>query len=203
MNAAPDFSCAGWVLAGGQSSRMGSPKALLEIAGIPLVARAVSLLESVCSPVTVVGSPESYSHLSLAAVADELPQIGPLGGILTALARTAADWNLVVACDLPYLTAEWLRYLLERAAHSRARVVLPHSPSGAEPLCAVYHRDAAATIRAAIGEGRLKVTRALEGLPIESVSPAEILPFDPRGILFQNLNTPGDYERARADLERS
>ncbi|HUJ40336.1 MAG TPA: molybdenum cofactor guanylyltransferase [Candidatus Acidoferrales bacterium] len=201
MNAAHDPSCAGWVLAGGQSSRMGSPKALLQIAGLPLLSRAVSLLQSVCSPVTVVGSPESYSHLSLAAVPDELPQIGPLGGIFTALARSASDWNLVVACDLPYLTAEWLRYLVARASRSRARVVLPHSVSGAEPLCAVYHRDIAASLRAAIAQGRLKVTSALDGLPIDSVTPADILPFDPRGLLFQNLNTPEDFERARAGFE--
>jgi len=202
MNPALEPACSGWVLAGGQSSRMGSPKALLEIGGRTLIARAVHLLQSVCSPVTVIGNPDSYRPLGLTAVADERAELGPLGGILTALALTRTDWNLVVACDLPYLSAEWLRYLAARAVRSSARVVLPQSASGAEPLCAVYHREAAATIRAAIGQGRLKVTRALEGLPIESVSPEEILPFDPRGLLFQNLNTPEDFERARADLER-
>ena len=201
MTAEHDAACAGWVLAGGQSSRMGSPKALLEIDGLPLLSRAVHLLAPICSGVTIVGAPEQYKGLGFAAIADERPDIGPLGGILTALGASSVDWNLVVACDLPYLSAEWLRYLAGRAARSQARVVLPESESGAEPLCAVYHRAAAGTIRESIDRGVLKVTRALETLPIERVTPAEIRPFDPRGVLFQNLNTPEEYERARAKME--
>jgi molybdopterin-guanine dinucleotide biosynthesis protein A len=180
---------------------MGSAKGLLEINGQPLVVRTVHLLVPLCAPVTIVGTPERYQHLGFAVIADELPEIGPLGGILTALARSPVPWNLVVACDLPYLSAEWLRYLVGWAARSSARVVLPESDAGLEPLCAVYHRDAAATIRAAIERGVLKVTRALEGLPVEVVAPAQVRPFDPRGVLFQNLNTPEEYKKARAELE--
>ncbi len=201
MDAALPAACAGWILAGGQSSRMGIPKGLLEIGGQPLVSRTALLLAPLCSSVSIVGTPERYRHLGFNVIADERPDIGPLGGILTALAASAVGWNLVVACDLPYLTAEWLRYLLSRAARSSARVVLPESKSGPEPLCAVYHREAAAAIRGAISRGVLKVTRALETLPVEGVTPSEIEPFDPRGVLFQNLNTPEDYERARKDLE--
>jgi len=193
--------CAGFVLAGGRSSRMGREKALLEINGTPLLLRAAQLLAPLCSGVTIVGTPERYQHLGFAAIADEQPDIGPLGGILTALGHADSPWNLVTACDLPYLTADWLRYLMGRAAASPARVVLPESDSGPEPLCAVYHREAAAAIRAEITRGQLKVTRALQSLPVERVSPADIRPFDPRGVLFQNLNTPEDYQRARADLE--
>jgi len=201
MTAESPTMCAGWVLAGGNSSRMGRPKALLEIEGLPLITRAVRMLAPLCSSVTIVGTPERYRHLGFAVIADERPEIGPLGGILTALSSSTVPWNLVVACDLPNLTAEWLRYLIGRAAGSRARVLLPSSESGDEPLCAVYHREAGATIRAAIDRGVLKVTRALEGLPIERVTPSEIRPFDPRGNLFQNLNTPEEFERARAELE--
>ncbi len=201
MNAAPPAACAGWVLAGGESSRMGTPKALLEIGGQPLVSRTVGLLAPLCSSVCIVGTPERYRHLGFDVIADERPDFGPLGGILTALAANAAGWNLVVACDLPYLTAEWLRYLLTRAARSSALVVLPESKSGPEPLCAVYHHKAAEAIRAAIHSGVLKVTRALEALAIERVTPAEIQAFDPRGVLFQNLNTREDYQKARAELE--
>lgn len=175
---------------------------MLEIDGQPLVARALHLLQPLCSPVTIVGPPEPYRHLGFSAIADELPEIGPLGGLLTALGRSSADWNLVVACDLPYLSAEWLRFLIGRAMGSSARVVLPDSIAGPEPLCAMYHRECAVAMRSAIERGVLKVTRALEGLRIERVTPSEIRAFDPRGVLFQNLNTPEDYERARAELER-
>lgn len=180
---------------------MGSPKGLLEIEGQPLVLRAANLLARLCNSVTVVGPPERYQHLGIAVIADERPEIGPLGGILTALAHSEYPWNLIVACDLPHLSAEWLRYLAERAGCSKARVLLPESAAGPEPLCAVYHREAVGTIRAAVERGVFKVTRALEGLPVEIISPAEICAFDPRGVLFQNLNTRDDYERARAELE--
>jgi molybdopterin-guanine dinucleotide biosynthesis protein A len=180
---------------------MGKEKALLEIHGEPLVVRAARMLQTLCSSVTVVGRPERYQPLGLAAVADERPDLGPLGGILTALGQTNRPWNLVVACDLPYLTVEWLHYLVGRAHASRARVVLPESDAGPEPLCAMYHREVVGAIRAEIDRGVLKVTRALEALPVERISPADIRPFDPRGVLFQNLNTIEDYERARADLE--
>jgi molybdopterin-guanine dinucleotide biosynthesis protein A len=201
MASSTDSSCAGFVLAGGRSSRMGQEKALLELCGTPLVVRAVRLVMSVCPFVAIIGPPEHYAHLGFPVIADEQPSLGPLGGILTALGRSTADWNLVVACDLPYLSAEWLRFLVGRARASRARVVLPVSAAGPEPLCAVYHRDCATEIRAQVERGVLKVTRALENAGVEQILPSEILPFDARGLLFQNLNSPEDYERARADLE--
>jgi len=181
---------------------MGKEKALLEISGTPLLVRAARLLSPICSSVTIVGRPESFQQFGFPCIADEQPDSGPLAGILTALNQTSAAWNLVIACDMPYLTEDWLRYLIGRAQSSRALVVLPETEDWVEPLCAAYHRDAAAVIRRQIAAGVLKVTRALESLPVERVTPADIAPFDPRGVLFQNLNAPEDYERARADLER-
>jgi len=181
---------------------MGREKALLEINGTKLVVRAARVVTSVCGSATIVGSLVDYARFGFPTIADNQPRLGPLGGILTALDRGEASWNLVVACDLPYLTSEWLRFLVDRALRSNSRVVLPESTSGLEPLCAVYHREAAGPIRAAIERGLLKVTGVFDRLPVERVTPAEIQPFDPRGVLFQNLNTPEDFERARADLER-
>ena len=201
MSPANHPDCGGFILAGGRSSRMGREKAFLEICGEPLVVRAARLAGAVCAFVTIVGPPENLAPLGLPAIADEQPHLGPLGGILTALAHAGTDWNLILACDLPFLTAGWLRYLVSRARASRSRVVLPVSAAGPEPLCAVYHRDALGEIRAQVARGVLKVTQALEGIAIERISPEEIVPFDPRGVLFQNLNTLEDYERARAILE--
>lgn len=202
MSPITEADFAGYVLAGGLSSRMGRTKALLEISGAPLVVRAARLVASVCPSVAIVGSPEEYGQFGFPAIPDDQPRLGPLGGIVTALGRSAADWNLVIACDLPYLTTEWLRFLLNRARTSRARVVLPVSAAGPEPLCAVYHRESAAEVRRQLQSGVLKVTRALEAAGVEQILPDEILPFDPRGLLFQNLNTLEEYERARADLEK-
>jgi molybdenum cofactor guanylyltransferase len=197
-------SIAGFILAGGESSRMGVDKGLLEIAGVPMIARAARLVESVVgSPVVVVGTPEKYRGLGLRAIADDWPGCGPLGGIATALHASNAEWNLIVACDLPYLTREWLEYLLQRARDSAeeavvARNLTPANRRGAEPLCAMYHRGSEPELRRALQRGVRKVTDGLAELRVEMIEPAKWKGFDSDGLLFKNVNTPADYEEAKA-----
>jgi len=192
---------AGFVLAGGASSRMGSAKALLEIGGVPLLVRTVRLVESAAEPVTVIGNAGAYESLGVRAIDDDLPGAGPLGAIATALRASSAPWNLVVACDLPHLTREWLEYLAGRALASPADAVLPMNARGAEPLCAAYHKRGEAAIRAAIERGVRKVTDGLKELRVETIEPAEWKAFDSDGLLFKNMNLPADYEEAKARLD--
>ncbi|MGA9570988.1 MAG: molybdenum cofactor guanylyltransferase [Candidatus Acidiferrales bacterium] len=194
---------AGFILAGGQSSRMGVDKGLLEIAGEPMIVRVARSVESVVgAPAMVVGTPEKYRELELRAIADDWPGFGPLGGIATALRASDADWNLIVACDLPYLTREWLEYLLRRARDSAEEAVVPmnltpENERGAEPLCAVYHKGCEPMLRRAVERGVRKVTDGLAELRVEVIEPAEWKGFDSDGLLFKNVNTPADYEQAK------
>ena len=196
-------SIAGFILAGGESSRMGVDKGLLEIAGVPMIARAARLVESVVgSPVVVVGTPEKYRGLGLPAIADDWPGCGPLGGIATALRASDAEWNLIVACDLPYLTRTWLEYLLQRARDSAeeavvARNLTPANRRGAEPLCAMYQKGSEPELRRALERGVRKVTDGLAELRVEMIEPAKWKGFDSDGLLFKNVNTPADYEQAK------
>src|SRR5258708_24214760 len=94
---------AGYILAGGMSSRLGRDKALVELAGRPLLLHMQGLLSSVASRVTVV-APLRYSALGVRMIPDEWPGYGPLGGIATALRHTGlevseCEWNLVLGCD--------------------------------------------------------------------------------------------------------
>jgi molybdenum cofactor guanylyltransferase len=191
---------AGFVLAGGESSRMGRDKGLLEFDGVPLLVRTVRLVEAAAGPAAVIAGPEEYGSLGLRVIADDWPGAGPLGGIATALRASKAPWNLVVACDLPYLTEEWLRHLIGRALSSRADAVLPMNERGAEPLCAVYHRSGQPAICAALARGTRKVTEGLQGLCIDSIEPSEWKAFDSDGMLLKNMNSPVDYEEAVARL---
>src|SRR5579859_2029055 len=102
---------AAWVLAGGQSSRMGSDKALLNLEGVPLILRATSAAATVCNSVSLVGDPAKYSNLGFPVVADEFEGCGPLAGIEAALRATSADWNLILACDMPRLETDILESL--------------------------------------------------------------------------------------------
>jgi molybdopterin-guanine dinucleotide biosynthesis protein A len=193
---------AGFVLAGGRSSRMGRDKALLEIGNMPLVVRAAKLLlEGLVDPVKVIGPPQLLSAQSGLSVQPDLyPGAGPLGGIASALAYSSRPWNLIIACDMPYLSRNWLKYLIGRALRSSADVVLPESAytrkALPEPLCAVYHQRGKARIAVALARGVRKIMDGLAELQIEQVSPVDSKPFDSEGLLFQNLNTRQDYQAA-------
>jgi molybdenum cofactor guanylyltransferase len=187
----------GFILAGGESSRMGRDKALLELDGVALVVRAARLVESVTRTPAIVGAPERLGGLGFAVIPDQWPGAGPLGGIATALHASQSTWNLIVACDLPYLTRAWLENIAARALASAADALLPMNERGAEPLCALYQKKCETVIRAVLERGTRKVTDGLAGLRVEYIEPAEWKAFDSDGFLFKNMNSPADYEEAK------
>lgn len=196
---------AAFILAGGASSRMGSDKASLRIIGVPLLLRSARLVEPLVVNVTVVGSPEKHAAMRVRTIPDQ-PGIengsktspnGPLAGIATALAHTHSPWNLILACDLPYLSQAWLDWLLARSVRSRAQAVIPRTAGGIEPLAAVYRRECATTIAAAVGRGVRKVTEAVSQLNPEIIDERAWRHLDPRGMILKNMNTPEDYAEAR------
>src|SRR5271170_1000900 len=95
---------AAYILAGGESSRMGRDKALLDFGGTPLVLHIASLAQPFTGAPIIVGPPDRYAHLNLRVIPDDALGIGPLGGIATALRDSREPWNLVLGCDLPLLT---------------------------------------------------------------------------------------------------
>ncbi|MFY9730432.1 MAG: molybdenum cofactor guanylyltransferase [Candidatus Acidiferrales bacterium] len=191
----------GFILAGGESSRMGRDKALLELEGVALIVRTARLVESAAERCAIVGDTVRLEGLELLVIEDDFPGAGPLGGIATALRASQAEWNLVVACDLPYLTREWLEFLIGHAMQSDADAVLPMNERGAEPLCAMYHKRGESAIRAALGRGVRKVTDGLADVRIKFIEPREWKGFDSDGLLFKNMNSPADYEEAKVRLE--
>jgi molybdenum cofactor guanylyltransferase len=198
-----------FILAGGASTRMGRDKSRLELAGETLIARTLHLLERSRLHPTIVGEPDKFTGLALGAsmIPDDTPGVGPLGGIATALRHTRKPWNLIVGCDLPFLTDDWIRYLIARAtrahkdAESRFDMVIPENQGGLEPLCAMYHQRCVVAISDALGRGTRKVTAAFAGLRLDTILPEEWKAFDSGGLLFKNMNSPADYQRAREILE--
>jgi molybdopterin-guanine dinucleotide biosynthesis protein A len=200
---------AAFILAGGISSRMRREKSLLEFAGEPLIVRTARLIDPLIAELNVIGPPERYAPLGLNAIGDlnlgrseglEAVQT-PLAGIATALNATKMPWNLILACDLPYLTAKWLDWLLKRATDSSSQIVMPRTSRGPEPLAAVYRRECAAPIIAAIQRGVRKVTDAIAEFQIEYLSESDWSELDPEGLVLKNMNVPSDYEEARKWLE--
>ena len=166
---------------------MGCDKALLPFRGGRLVEWAARAVGQAAGSVVLVGEPGRYEHLGYPAIADLYPGAGPLGGILTALHHTSADWNVVAACDMPELSAEFLGLLLDAAERTAADALAPAGPSGhPEPLCAVYHRHSCEALERALGRGVRSVRAALKDLRAAVVSVPELTP-------FQNVNTPEDW----------
>ncbi len=193
---------AGYILAGGLSSRLGRDKALVELGGRPLLLHIHALLNTIVRHVAVV-APLRYSALPVKVIPDEWPGYGPLGGIVTALRHTGletpeCEWSLILGCDMPFLTVEWLAYLAERTQRTDADVLMPQTANGVEPLCTAYRTRCAAALAAALDRGVRKITDGLATLAIEHVDESSWKQFDSSGRLFKNMNTPEDYEEVRA-----
>ena len=177
---------AGFVLVGGASSRMGANKAFLTLHDRPMALHVAEMVADVAGNVTLIGPPAVYGHLGLLVVPDQRSGCGPLAGIETALGLTTADFNLIVACDLPGLSAQLLKVIFEAAeAHPDADVTMPAGP---EPLCAVYRSRALTAIRDALDQGTRKITDAFAKLRLQVLPIADIRP-------FANINTPDDWRR--------
>src|SRR5262249_26666401 len=167
-----------------------------------MLARTAKLLSGVVSTVKFVSPTPKVNDAVYETIPDRWPGEGPLGGILTALndaeGGTATNiWCLIVSCDMPFLTAEWLRFLAERAAQSGAEAVVPKSAQGWEPLCACWRVSAAEIILPNFQAGTRKVTEALNTLRVEVLDEKDWKRFDTGGRLFWNMNTVADYEEAR------
>jgi molybdopterin-guanine dinucleotide biosynthesis protein A len=178
---------------------MGSDKALLELAGKPLIANAVALARSVTNCVAVVGDPETFSAFGT-VIPDMFPGRGPLAGIHAALAFTTADWNLMLAVDLPLLQPLFLKFMLAEAQSCGATVTVPLANGHYQTLCAVYHKRFAEAAERALKAGRNKIDALFSDLPLRVVSEEEIVTKGFELGMFRNVNTPADWERAKADL---
>jgi molybdopterin-guanine dinucleotide biosynthesis protein A len=198
-----------FILCGGASSRMGKPKGLLELGGQPLTVRIARIVEELVSTVTVIGPPEQYAVLGLEVIEDgqfsakrenDKPP-GPLAGIATALRAGSREWNLILACDLPYLSGEWVNWLLSRTTNSDAQIFMPRTTCGLEPLAAAYRRECAEPIAEALRRGIRKVTDAIQQFRTEIVSEPEWRHVDPDGRVLRNMNVREDYEEAQKWLQ--
>jgi molybdopterin-guanine dinucleotide biosynthesis protein A len=200
------MSILGYVQAGGASTRFGRDKALVGFGGRTMLAQTTELVASVCGEVIIVAAEGKYPGVLVPLLADRWPGQGPLGGILTALQSSAlrgteSIWNLIVSCDMPFLTRDWLEFLCQRAERSAAQVAVAESANGLEPLCACWETTCMPSVQAAFDSGVRKVTDAMKRLPMEVLDASVWKRFDTKGRLFWNMNTPADYKEAKRILE--
>lgn len=189
----------GIILAGGQSSRMGQNKALMSLGDQRLVDRVVSVLGQVFADLLLVtNAPDLYADLGVPMVGDVWPDKGSLGGIYSALYHMTTPYGLVVACDMPFLQADSLRYL--SALCPDHDVVIPDVLGELQTLHAIYSKACLEAIAARLEANRLRIVGFFPDVRVRTVSAAELQPFDPELRAFHNLNTPEDFAAAAERL---
>jgi molybdopterin-guanine dinucleotide biosynthesis protein A len=190
------------ILAGGRARRFGgADKASLVVGGARIIERQLATLSTITDEVRIVSNdPARYAALGVRVIPDRIAGAGPLGGVHAALVDAAYHGVIVLACDLPFVTAALLEALaIEFGTGDEIDAVVPRSSRGLEPLCALYARRCAETVRRRIEAGNLEMRGLLTELRFKELRPEGVPPFDD-GSVFLNVNTPHDYERARAKL---
>jgi molybdopterin-guanine dinucleotide biosynthesis protein A len=183
------------ILNGGRARRFdGTDKGSLVVDGQTILARQVEMLAAVTGlrEVLLVGG--ESSHPGARTIRDQFPGSGPLAGIHAALAAIAerdGDRAVVLACDMPYVTADLVVHLLELSRHADA--VVPVTERGYHPLCAVYTLACLDPMVQRLRKGLLKVQDVLGDVNTTVVRADELERIGPRHRLLRNVNTPGDY----------
>ena len=182
------------LLAGGKSSRMGRDKTSLEIAGQPLWRRQIETLRALSPEQLMISGPPREAWREFEIVADVIAGAGPLAGVATALRKCSSPHLVVLAVDLPAMSADFLRSLLSRCSDDQG--VVPRSSRGFEPLAAVYPVRCVALAATNLMSRDFSMASFVQGaLRKKLVCEHAISP--PEEHLFANLNTPTDYENAR------
>ena len=187
---------AAFVLAGGQSTRMGSDKAFVELNGQTLLLRALALVTAITPQVGIVGDRKKFSAFA-PVVEDVYPEHGPLGGVHAALSSSKAELNLVLAVDLPFVELKFLDYLIAQARDCDATVTVPRTGGGWQPLCAMYRRGFADVAEPALIAGNNKIDLLFAKVKIRVLEHTELLQSGFADSMFRNLNTPQELESAR------
>jgi molybdenum cofactor guanylyltransferase len=198
------------ILAGGQARRLGGrDKSALRVGADSILDRQIAVLRSLTPHILIVGSAfakataDKSAHAATSAgkartevhiVEDRIAGAGALGGLYTALVEAPTEQVLVIACDMPFISAPFLTELARLGAGVDAAV--PRDGHGPHPLCASYLRRIAPRLKTRIDAGKLRIADALYDLEVRDIGCDELAPFDPDGRLLLNVNTPADYERA-------
>jgi molybdopterin-guanine dinucleotide biosynthesis protein A len=185
-----------FILAGGQSSRMGTEKAFLELEGQLLIDRMIGIAKTVSEQLRIVGPKQKFAAFGQIAL-DIYPDRGPLGGIHAALNISRTEFNLMLAVDMPFIEPHFLEYLLKQAVHSEALVTVPQVGGGFQPLCACYRKEFEEVAEKALAAGHNKIDSLFAPAITRVIDEPEFAKLGLPATMFRNLNTQEDFARAK------
>ena len=186
----------GIILSGGKSSRYGMNKALASFQGTTIIERVVSAMNSVFQKtILITNDPKEYTYLNLPVYPDIIKGIGPVGGIFTGLESMTDPIGFVVACDMPFLNPDLIRYMISRKSGYDA--VVPKVGWKIESLHALYHRDCLPAVRENIKAGVYQAIQFQAKVRTLYIQETEIRKYDPELRSFYNINRPQELREAR------
>jgi molybdopterin-guanine dinucleotide biosynthesis protein A len=188
------------VLTGGRSQRFGRDKTSELLGDETLLKRVISKVslisrQVILSVASSQSTPNFPSSLKVQEVVDIYPDKGPLGGIYSGLLKSGSFYNLVVACDMPFLNVSLLKYMLQLT--SGYDVVIPRVEGRAEPLHAIYSKKCLNPSKELLDRNVLRITAFFDKMRVRWIEEDEINKFDPEHLSFLNINTQTDFERAK------
>ncbi|MCY4062141.1 MAG: molybdenum cofactor guanylyltransferase [Chloroflexi bacterium] len=195
----PDMSFSLAIIAGGQSRRMGRDKAFVKLGGKALIEHVITRSADLgqAETILITNMPAQYAHLGLPMYRDLLPNKGSLGGIYTALLQARSPDVLVLACDMPFVSTDLLRYMVDQIRADND-IVVPRVDGYPQGLHAIYKTTCITPIAEQLAADRLKIIRFYEQMRVHYLDESDYAAFDPQGRSFANINTP--EELAEAEL---
>lgn len=174
---------------------MGRDKGLVPLAGRPMISHVIERTAHLGDDILITtNQPEAYSFLGFPMASDPVPGAGSLAGLHTALQAARGDTVVILACDLPFVSAPLLEHMLRLS--SEADVVIPLRDGEYEPLHAVYRRACLAPLESALAAGEKRMISFFPFVRVQPVESDDLDRFDPRGMSFFNVNTPAELEMA-------
>ena len=178
------------ILAGGRARRMGGlDKGALAVGARSIRERQLAVLGGLTPHILIIGRD---------GIPDRMPGTGALGGIYTALLEAPTERVLILASDMPFVTAPFLAHLAAAGEDAAWDAVVPADATGRQPLCAMYRRRVAPLLQERLERGELRVQEALAAMRVRELGADDLDPFNRDGRLLTNVNTPEDYARAQA-----
>jgi len=193
------------ILAGGQSRRMGTDKALVMLRGKPLVKHVIERLRllPVDQIFLLARQADQYPMLDIPVYSDIIPDLGPVGGLWTALNLANHDQIVVVGCDMPFINPALLVKLVESQTAMPCDAVVPRWHGNPQPLHAVYHRQSLEKVASALTAGTRRFQDMLDQFRTRWMDEREYAPLEANGLAFTNLNTLDDLERVASLLSET
>jgi molybdopterin-guanine dinucleotide biosynthesis protein A len=188
------YTVEGYILAGGKSRRMGEDKGLIPYYGMPMVKHVIDQLNPAVDKLTIITEHEGYKQFGLDTIPDLIKDIGPAGGIYTALKNATSDKIFITGCDMPFIKTEAIAFMIQSSEDSE--ITVPVWDKNPEPLFAVYSKECLPLWEELIKSGIHKLQRLIASFNLKEirVNDSEILSAD----MFTNINTPDDFIKAKS-----